>query len=463
MSCGKPEGPRFQIGEWYLDCPHPDRGGAWYACRYDARSRRTRRRSLKTADFEQAKIELAALVAAAPQGGRAGQSAPANSEVMTLAVLNAYREDRGVLLASGDLVDRALVLFSDYLEAADALAAPVSFWTPARQLDCAKWLRDSHGHSPAYLARLFNIMRSAFIDATRVKLRADPAGGTIEAALIAAAPAIIARQDAIAAHLGIAARKPRRKTLALEEMAPVLDSIQSEHLFRFAILSLCTWARPQAVIDFDPAAQIDWHGLTLDLAPPEWRPTKKRRPLQPLTQCIADWILTWQQADAGAPLLRYKRQRVGTTKQAWRRIGRELGIDGFSQYSFRHFMADQCRMLFRRVPREQRSRWLGHVVRDGSRTTEHYEGQDPLALADVALATDCILALLAERCRRPLFAIEVRLNRSDLDAIGARAMPKNAVKSRKDGGRDRDRTCDPYHVKVVALEDFRAKSTKKRA
>jgi hypothetical protein len=28
-------------------------------------------------------------------------------------------------------------------------------------------------------------------------------------------------------------------------------------------------------------------------------------------------------------------------------------------------------------------------------------------------------------------------------------MPKNVAKSRDRGGRDRDRTCDPYHVKVV--------------
>jgi hypothetical protein len=72
-----------------------------------------------------------------------------------------------------------------------------------------------------------------------------------------------------------------------------------------------------------------------------------------------------------------------------------------------------------------------------------------LAFADVALATDCVLSILAERCERKLFVIEVRLNRDDLWVIGARSIPKNAIKSRKNGGRDRDRTCDPYHVKVV--------------
>jgi hypothetical protein len=34
------------------------------------------------------------------------------------------------------------------------------------------------------------------------------------------------------------------------------------------------------------------------------------------------------------------------------------------------------------------------------------------------------MSLLAERCERPLFAIETRLNRDELKAISARMMPK---------------------------------------
>jgi hypothetical protein len=59
------------------------------------------------------------------------------------------------------------------------------------------------------------------------------------------------------------------------------------------------------------------------------------------------------------------------------------------------------------------------------------------------------MSLLAERCPRKLFAIDVRLNRDDLVAIGARQIPKNAAAEDGRGGRDRDRTCDPLHVKEV--------------
>jgi hypothetical protein len=88
-------------------------------------------------------------------------------------------------------------------------------------------------------------------------------------------------------------------------------------------------------------------------------------------------------------------------------------------------------------------------VRDGSRTTDHYESDAPHALVNVALATDRISSLLAERAERPLFAIETLLNRSDLKSMGAKQFPKVFEKPRQNGGRDRDRTCDPYHVKVV--------------
>jgi len=126
-------------------------------------------------------------------------------------------------------------------------------------------------------------------------------------------------------------------------------------------------------------------------------------------------------------LLVHGRKRVASTKRAWQRLSDDLGLEGFTQKSFRYFMAEQTKMIFRRIPREQRSAWLGRVVRDGSRTTGYYEGQDPMALIDVALATDCIMSLLAERCSRKLFAIEMRLTADDLLEVGARVLPKNAV------------------------------------
>jgi hypothetical protein len=71
-----------------------------------------------------------------------------------------------------------------------------------------------------------------------------------------------------------------------------------------------------------------------------------------------------------------------------------------------------------------------------------------MALVDVALATDCIMSLLAERCSHKLFAIELRLKAEDVREIGARMMPKNVV-DLVNGAGEGIRTLDPDLGKVV--------------
>jgi hypothetical protein len=420
---------RFQIGDYYLAQPHPDHLGIWYACRYDARARTTRRRSLETADFEAAKIALAALVAAAPA---ASGQAPAPDQVLSLAILKAYMDGHGATIASEEVAQRAVTLFADYLASILRLDASVAFWTPAQQLECARWLRQS--------------------------FRPDGLGGESECALIMSAPRITMTETEVMKALALPRRQLRKKP-TMDEMAAVLERMaHTEHLFRFALMSLATWARPQAVIDFDPV-QVDWEDGAVDLAPVGWVPTNKRRPRQPLTLCLAGWLQAWGEA----PLLTYHGERVESVKNGVKRIAHELELPHITQKSFRTFMADQTKKMFTRVSKEHRSLYLGHVVKEGSRTTDFYESDDPVAIEDVALATDCIITLLAEKVSRPLFAIDVRLTKAELTAIGARVLPQKLDKSRKNGGRDRDRTCDPYHVKVVRLADYRAKSTKRRA
>lgn len=211
----------------------------------------------------------------------------------------------------------------------------------------------------------------------------------------------------------------------------MLDSLKHEHLFRFAILSLNTWARPEAVADFDPATQR--HRGLLDLNPPDRVETNKRRPLIPETCCLADWLDQWAKVDtearetalqAGkepppAALLVYQGERVMSVKKALGRNTGKIGIK-LSPGRFRHFMTTMVRRLCKGVTREQRSLYLGYLVQEGSQTTGNYEADDPEFLADVALATDFVMQQVQAKCSRKLFAIEVRLNRNQLARIGAR-------------------------------------------
>lgn len=73
-----------------------------------------------------------------------------------------------------------------------------------------------------------------------------------------------------------------------------------------------------------------------------------------------------------------------------------------------------ARRLCPRVSRERRSLWLGHAVKEGSQTTEHYEGLDFEILEEVAPATDFVIGELRKLTAKPLFAVDVRLRSEEL-------------------------------------------------
>ena len=73
-------------------------------------------------------------------------------------------------------------------------------------------------------------------------------------------------------------------------------------------------------------------------------------------------------------------------------------------YTLRHFIATNMRRASIAVSREQRSKWLGHAVKEGSRTTDWYEKLDPDYLEEAMRATDEIMLKLQKHTRRQLLA-----------------------------------------------------------
>jgi hypothetical protein len=199
-STGTQQQWKFELGGYYLERTHPEHLGFWYACRYDPGTRQVRRRSLKTTDFEEAKVKLAALVASAPRSAyRVGPPGP--DQILSVAALKAYLDEHGSHIASEDAAERAVELFTDYLASISKIDAPVAFFTPAQQLELAKWCVEKHQHSAGYMERLFNVMRSAFNDACVTKIRLDAVGNRVETALMSHAPKIVWKREAIATEL----------------------------------------------------------------------------------------------------------------------------------------------------------------------------------------------------------------------------------------------------------------------
>ncbi len=452
----------WEYGGFYLEVPHPDRGGVYYACRYDAGTRTVRRRSLRTTDDDEARKALVDLVAATPS--RSADECPHPRDVLTVHVLEAYLNGHATTIASEAQAIRSVTVITDYLrEGAKNLAASISFWTPSRQLDFAKFCHATFNHSAATIDRTLSVLGAAMNDAAEIKMRPDPLGGEVEGALVSHVPVIVYQRVRISKELKIAAPKKGGFVPSLQQMATFIDAIKTPHILRFVIIALNTWARPEAITDFEPSQQYNPEVGAVFLNPPNRLQTNKFRPTIPVTQGLAGWLDHWRDLDAASwqrkhgtrpngpiPLLIYKGQRVKQVKQAVKRIADEAGVPDLTQRTMRAFMATQVRKLCRNVKREYRSIWLGHSVKEGSDTTEFYEEFDVEVIADVALATDFVISELQKLCSTKLFAIEVRLTKAELQRIGGTPRPVKALQNGGlIGGRDRDRTCDPYDVNVV--------------
>jgi len=200
---------------------------------------------------------------------------------------------------------------------------------------------------------------------------------------------------------------PREWIPSFEEFGRFIDAIdvRQENLFRFVMLALNTWARPEAIIDFRTEGQVNWVFGVVDLNPPGRRQTKKHRPKIKLTENLTDWLRHW---GAPAPLL-WNGQPVTTMKKTFKRHAIACGLPHFTQYGIRHFMATWVRRAKPVVSKEQRDVWLGH---DDRRTASWYEHNDPDFLEDARRATDWIIEELQLHTRRPLSARKLRAKAS---------------------------------------------------
>jgi integrase len=377
--------------------------------------------------------------------------------------MEAYLNGHATTIRSEGQALRAAALVVDYLKAVKQISAPLSFWTPSRQLDFAGWLHRTHQHGAATIERVINVLGAAMNDAAAVKMRLDAIGQPVEGAIVSHVPKIVYQGERIAKELKLPPPKKGGYVPTMVEMATFIDSLETPHLRRWVILALNTWARPEAITDFTPETQYDRRTGAIDLNPPDRVQNDKRRPTIPITRGLADWIDHWQEEDLARfeqrygrrpneeiPLLVYKLKRIGTVKKAVKRIADEAGVPELTQYSTRRFMATMVRKLCPLVTRERRSMWLGHVVEEGSATTEHYEGFAVEALEEVAIATDFVISELQKLTKTKLFAIEIRLKAAELRRIGANLQSKKMLLNNGlNGGRHRVRTCDPSRVKGV--------------
>lgn len=346
-----------------------------------------------------------------------------------MTVLNHYLERRAKELPSSGPAERALQLVLQFL--IDVKKLPQTLRADAFGLDLqeefVRWA-GSQGHSAAYISRNLSVAAAAMHFAAQEQSVDDGDGGRRIVRLMSTAPKVRYDPEWIASVARIDAPQKRSWVPTIQEMARFVDCIRSEHAFRFIIIALNTWARPEAIMELDFRRQIDTDAGLVDLNPPGRLQTIKRRPVIRLTRNLRAWKAEWKVAhplvyggeavadvkkamqhanarwmmgEAGMKAAEIERlmrkQNLKERTQVIRKLEAK-GAERITRRVIRSFMATRVRGLKEvKVDREQRQIWLGHQDQD---TTHRYEIADPDYLREAAEATDVLVGKIDACCRR---------------------------------------------------------------
>jgi len=216
------------------------------------------------------------------------------------------------------------------------------------------------------------------------------------------------------------------RPLTVDEMGAVLEAAVEERERRWALLYIATLARPGSLLELD-WERIDFQANTIDLRVPERRETKKRRAVVPMAPTLAAWLAP--QVGTGA-VIRCYGKRMADFRSMWARLRERAGLPaGTEAYGVRKGVATWLR-------RQGISDWdikglLGHKATSG--VTDVYATYRPEDMQQAVAAIERLLGLVSPSWLAT--SLPVRWERA----------PKRMIS----GGRDRDRTCDPFHVKEV--------------
>src|SRR5690242_5639597 len=139
----------FQVGEWWLS----QRSGspAWYATKYDTAAQRTRRVSLGTDDFEQARQRLLERYLEQHRP----QNAPAESVALADILLDYYKK-HGSEVRSGGSVKTSCAYWVDFFGDASIAEA-----TKPTQLEAFIAQLMGQGFATAYIQRILGVGKAA--------------------------------------------------------------------------------------------------------------------------------------------------------------------------------------------------------------------------------------------------------------------------------------------------------------
>lgn len=326
----------------------------WQRTWFDAGSRQTRCSSLSTSDLRAALEKLALWWA---ENRRLSNERP--ESVALSEVLVRYYREYAKDLPSGTQARIACAKLT-----AHSGAVAVSAFDHAQQQAFIASMREE-GNSAGYIRRTLSVAKAALAWAWTRNL-------------IRIVPNVKLPEDGEA----------KERLLSNDELRAILEQSTEEHLYRFVVIELATWARPDAILDLT-RERCDLERRLITLNPEGRKQTKKHRPALPSVPAMDHVVLR----QASGYLIQWRGHKLGSIKTTWRKMRTRAGLSkDVVPYSIRHTMATNARAAGCH-PWEIEG-WLGHKRPS---TSERYAKYAPDYLGSVATFTEAFMRSLPLR------------------------------------------------------------------
>jgi integrase len=221
----------------------------------------------------------------------------------------------------------------------------------------------------------------------------------------------------------------------LEELSALAEACLHEHERRFWLLTLTTAPRPGATLDLT-WDRINAETGVVDYVVPGRRLTKKRRAKAPICPPALAYL---NDRRSVGPVIQWNGRQLKGHKMTFGRIAERAKVKG-TAYGIRKAVSIWLR-------KEGVHEWdikgmLGHAIGGETERYAHYRPDYMRAAAD---SVERLVRHIRPSWLASYLPAEIPSVSRETQVLVANGIF---------GGRDRDRTCDPYHVKDLLLQGF---------
>ena len=354
----------YKVGPYWLSRANGSQ--AWYRTWYDPEKRRTKRSSLKTSDFGEAKQRLMDWVV---KNHRQSELEAGDADLAT--ILLRYWEDHAKHQEGSSVVKTHLRYWTEHFPRKSIAEATEFSAMKKFKSDLAE-----RGYAPATVNRILAVGKAAMNQAWK------------KGELAKVPPIPMER---------VGRQEPMGRPLSVQECADLLDCAKTrdaDHLWRFIIFALGTAARPRAILDLQ-YGQIDLEEKLIDLNPPGRNQNKKYRPIVRLPDALSEIVESDGRMARDAHVVSYRGERLVSVRTSWRKVREDAGLDEeVTLYSFRHTIGRRLRA--RGVPAWEVAAQLGHKT---AGVTDRYASFSPDYLEGAVSVIEELLLDIARKTR----------------------------------------------------------------